>query len=105
MLDFDIFQYVSLIVYLDSLLFMSELFGFVNSRHFCYTEDVKNNRSSGLNILTLFQSRGSGYSHHITTRLLRIFRASHGPEQSGAGRPATLKNSWTNNAESSQDFE
>ena len=24
-----------LIVYLDSLLFMSELFGFVNSRHFC----------------------------------------------------------------------
>ena len=42
-----------LIVYLDSLLFMSELFGFVNSRHFCHTEDVKNNRSSGLNILDM----------------------------------------------------
>ena len=34
-----------------------------------------------------------------------IFIPSYDPEQSGAGRPATLKNSWTNNAESSQDFE
>ena len=33
---------------------MSELFGFVNSRHFCHTEDVQNNRSSGLNILHKF---------------------------------------------------
>ena len=33
---------------------MSELFGFMNWRHFCHTEDVKNNRSSGLNILGLF---------------------------------------------------
>ena len=40
-----------LVVYLDSLLFMSELFGFVNSKHFCHIEDMKNNRSPGLNIL------------------------------------------------------
>ena len=40
-----------LIVYLDSLMFMSELFGFMNLRHFCHTEEVKNNLSSGLYIL------------------------------------------------------
>ena len=28
-----------------------ELFGFMNLRHFCHTEDVKNNRPPGLNIL------------------------------------------------------
>jgi hypothetical protein len=28
-----------------------ELFGFMNLRHFCHTEDVKNNHLSGLNIL------------------------------------------------------
>ena len=43
-----------LIVYLDSLLFMSELFGFVNSRHFCHTEDMQYNRFSGLKILIGF---------------------------------------------------
>ena len=30
---------------------MSELFGFMNSRHFCHNEDVQNNRSSALKIL------------------------------------------------------
>ena len=41
-------------VYLDSLLFMSELFGFMNLRHFFDTEDMKNNRSSELNILSRY---------------------------------------------------
>ena len=55
LLDFDKFQYVPLIVYLDSLLFMLELFVFVNSRHFCHNEDVQYNRSSGLKILVYRQ--------------------------------------------------
>ena len=46
-----LFQYVPLIVHLDYLLFMSELFGSVNLRHFCHIKDVKNNHSFGLKIL------------------------------------------------------
>ena len=52
LLDFDMLQYVPLIMYLNSLLFtILKLFSFVNSRPFCHTKDVKNNRSSGLKIL------------------------------------------------------
>ena len=42
---------MSLTVYLYCLLFMSEFFSFVNSRHFSKTEDMQYNCSSGLKIL------------------------------------------------------
>ena len=34
-----------------SLTYLMDQNSSVNSKHFCHTEDVKNNRSSGLNIL------------------------------------------------------
>ena len=44
---------VPLIGYLDYILFMSELFDFVNSTHFCHTETSNKNIFSGLKTLGL----------------------------------------------------